>query len=270
MESQAVAWLSHRRETGTLALRLVSQRPITSPGRHAFLATTARTWFYPRVQRIIVITGTDTGAGKTVLTAWLAAHLRARGARVAALKPICSGGRADTRALRDALGGTLTLDEINPWHFRAPLAPLLAARKERQRVQLREVLAHIRSIARRFDIVLVEGAGGLLSPLGENFSTRDWITALRAEVIIVGRNQLGVVNHLRLTLEALPPACAARAKIVLMSPPRVDLVSRTNLALAQEFMRPAPVFVLPWQEARDAAVAVRNARVRRVLRQLLP
>ena len=224
------------------------------------LATARRVWFYPRVQRIIVITGTDTGVGKTVLTAWLAAHLRAQGARVAALKPICSGGREDARALHHALGGALTLDEINPWHFRAPLAPLLAARQERRRVQFAEVITHIRSIARRFDTVLVEGAGGLLSPLGENFSTRDWITALRAEVIIVGRNQLGVANHLRLTLEALPPRAAAGAKIVLMSPSRPTAASRTNPALAREFFPNQPVVVLPWCGA-DAAVAVRMERV---------
>ena len=221
------------------------------------------------MQRIIVITGTDTGVGKTVLTAWLAAHLRAEGARVAALKPICSGGREDARALHRALGGALTLDEINPWHFRAPLAPLLAARKEHRRVQLKKVIAHIRSIARRFDIVLVEGAGGLLSPLGDKFSTRDWITALRTEVVVVGRNQLGVVNHLRLTLEALPTTTGARTKIVLMSPPRADTASRTNLALVKELLPAQPVVALPWRPAGDANAAVRAALLEFKL-QLVP
>jgi dethiobiotin synthetase len=216
------------------------------------------------VQRIIVITGTDTGVGKTVLTAWLAAHLHARGERVAALKPLCSGGRDDARALHRALDGALTLDEINPWHFRAPLAPLLAARKERRRVQLPEVLAHIRSIARQFDTVLVEGAGGLLSPLGEDFSTRELITALRTEVIVVGRNQLGVANHLRLTLESLPPSYAAKTKVALMSPPRPTLASRTNPELIREFIRPASLIVLPWCQGSKA-----DARVRRALRLLV-
>jgi dethiobiotin synthetase len=229
----------------------------------AILATAPRSWFHPRVKRIIVITGTDTGVGKTVLTAWLAAHLRASGANVAALKPLCSGGREDARMLHRALDGVLTLNEINPWHFRAPLAPLLAARKERKRVQLSEVLAHIRSIARRFDTVIIEGAGGLLSPLGENFNTRDWITTLRTEVIIVGRNQLGVANHLRLTLEALPSSCVAQAKVVLMSPPRATPASRTNPELVREFTRPAPLVIMPWCRGAKA-----DARVRRALRSL--
>ena len=214
------------------------------------------------MQRIIVITGTDTGVGKTVLTAWLAAHLHARGARVAALKPICSGGREDARALHHALDGALTLDEINPWHFRAPLAPLLAARREGRSVPLPQIIAHIRAMARRFDIVLVEGAGGLLSPLGEKFSTRDWIKALRAEVIIVGRNQLGVANHLRLTMEALPARADARAKIVLMSPAVADAASRMNPALVRELFPSHPVIVLPWR-------AVAEARPPRSLRSLL-
>jgi dethiobiotin synthetase len=230
----------------------------------AILATAPRSWFHPRVKRIIVITGTDTGVGKTVLTAWLTAHLCAQGTNVAALKPLCSGGREDARLLHRALDGVLTLDEINPWHFRAPLAPLLAARKERKRVQLAAVIAHIRAIARRFDTVLVEGAGGLLSPLGENFSTRELIVALRAEVIIVGRNQLGVVNHLRVTLETLPPSYAAKTKVALMSPPRTTHASRTNPELIREFIRPAPLVILPWSRGAKA-----DARVCLALRSLL-
>ena len=83
-----------------------------------------------QLKRIIFITGTDTGVGKTVLTALLVRFLRERGVKAVALKPICSGDRADARALRAAMDGALSLDEINPWHFRAPVAPLLAARRE--------------------------------------------------------------------------------------------------------------------------------------------
>ena len=100
------------------------------------------------MKRTLFITGTDTGAGKTVLTALLAQFLRARGVNAAALKPVCSGGRADARALRAAMDGALPLDEINPWHFRAPIAPLLAARRERRHVHLSEVMAHIRAHAK--------------------------------------------------------------------------------------------------------------------------
>ena len=198
------------------------------------------------MQRIIVITGTDTGVGKTVLTALLASHLSASGLNVAALKPICSGGRDDARVLRRALQNTLTLDEINPWHFRAPLAPLLAARKEKRRVELREVVAHVHTIAHRCQVTVVEGAGGLLSPMGEGFSTRELISALSADVFIAARNQLGVINHVRLTLEGLPPIIAARARVVLMTPKKSDVASRTNPGLLAEFIDEAHISILPW------------------------
>ena len=180
------------------------------------------------------ITGTDTGVGKTVLTALLARYLRERGVNVAALKPVCSGGRDDARVLHAALDGALTLDEINPWHFRAPVAPLLAARRERKRVRLAEVLAHVRAMQKRFDVLLVEGAGGLLSPLGENFNSRDLIASLRATPIIVCPNRLGAVNQVLLTLEALPRGARPRARVVLMSPPQPDASTRTNAGLLAE------------------------------------
>src|SRR5205814_5379494 len=70
--------------------------------------------------QIVFITGTDTGVGKTLVTGLLARCLREHGLTVAALKPICSGGRDDARVLHSSLAGAMTLDEINPWHFRAP------------------------------------------------------------------------------------------------------------------------------------------------------
>jgi dethiobiotin synthetase len=198
------------------------------------------------MRQTIFITGTDTGAGKTVLTALLARHLRERGVNAVALKPVGSGGRDDARALHAAMQGALTLDEINPWHFRAPIAPLLAARREHRRTRLAEVLAHVRAMQKRFDVVLVEGAGGLLSPLGENFNSRDLLVALRARPIAVAQNKLGVINHLLLTLEALPKNVRASEKIVLMSPSKPDAASASNATLVRELFPPGKIFSLPW------------------------
>ncbi len=220
------------------------------------------------MQRTIVITGTGTGVGKTVLTAMLAARLHARGLGVAALKPICSGGRDDARLLHRALRGTVPLHEINPWHFRRPLAPLLAARQERQTVTLREIAAHVRGVARRFEIVLVEGAGGLLSPLGEGFSTRELIGALGAEALVVGRNELGAVNHVRLTLEALPPLIANHARVVLVQPRHASAASRGNAALLQEFIA-QPLAILPWVSPDLLRTCTPPPRLARILDALL-
>jgi dethiobiotin synthetase len=200
--------------------------------------------------RILFITGTDTGVGKTVLAVLVTRLLRERGLHLAALKPVCSGGREDARLLRDAAGRILTLDQVNPWHFRAPLTPALAARKEKRRVCLREVVAHIRRVAKSFDLVVVEGAGGLLSPLGEDFDSRDLIQALGATPIIVCPNRLGAVNQARLALSALPRAAARRARILLVNAARPDAAGRTNLDLLREFVDPDRLGTLPWLGAR--------------------
>ena len=218
---------------------------------------------------LLFITGTDTGAGKTVLTALLTRHLRAQGIHAAAFKPVCSGGREDARILRAAQDGELTLDEINPWHFRAPLAPALAARREHRRLSLPMVLAHLRRFQRRFDCVLVEGAGGLLSPLGDGFNSRDLIATLRATPLLVAPNQLGVVNHVLLTLEALSPGWARRAQVVLRSTPRADAAAKSNPHLLAGLIGAEKIVSLPWLGKDFAAgLALKKPSVRRALREL--
>jgi dethiobiotin synthetase len=219
-------------------------------------------------QMIFFITGTDTSVGKTALTALLARYLRKRGVNAAALKPICTGSRGDARALYAAMNGTLTLDEINPWYFRAPVAPLLAARRENKRVKLSQVLAHVRAMQKRFDALLIEGAGGLLSPLGENFNSRNLITALRATPVAVCPNRLGAVNQVLLALEALPKNLRVKTRVVLMLPLKPDVSASTNGKLLAEFSN-AKIVSLPWLGGNfTAARVLKNLRVRRTLEVL--
>ncbi|PAW81922.1 MAG: dethiobiotin synthase [Pedosphaera sp. Tous-C6FEB] len=217
-------------------------------------------------RRIAVVTGSDTGVGKTVVTAWLTRFARAQGINAVALKPMCSGGRDDAAALHAANDGVLTLTEVNPWHFRAALAPVLAARREGRGVAAAEVITQVRAVARRFEWVVVESAGGLLSPLGEGFDTRDWITAFRATPVVVVPNRLGAVNQARLVLAALPKSARARAVVVLMSPPRRDASARTNAVLLEEFAPGVTVVQLPWAE--PVVGAERRAKVRAALKQI--
>ncbi len=223
---------------------------------------------YPRMKPAFFITGTDTGVGKTVLTALLAQFLRERGVRVAAFKPVCSGGRDDARALHIALGGALTLDEINPWHFRAPVAPSLAAARAGKSVMLAQALAHIRATQRNFDVTLVEGAGGLLSPIGKNFDSRDLMKALRARPIIVAPNKLGMVNHILLTLEALPKGLQKKAKVVLMSPSQPDAATASNAELLGQFFPPKNIFTLPWVGENALATTLKWPQTKRLLAKL--
>ncbi len=222
------------------------------------------------MKRIFFITGTDTDVGKTVLTALLTRFLSERCVNAVALKPICSGGRADARALRAAMDGALPLDEINPWHFRAPIAPLLAARRERKHVRLSGVLAHVRAMQKRCDVLLIEGAGGLLSPLGKNFDSGDLIAAMGALPLVVAPNRLGAVNHILLTLEALPRSAAARARVVLISPPKREAAAGTNAKLLAEFFDAKRIFTLPWLgEKFSAGEVLKNQQARRTLRALV-
>ena len=210
------------------------------------------------MQPAFFITGTDTGVGKTVLTALLARYLRNRRVGVAAFKPVCSGGRADARALHAALGGALTLAEINPWHFRAALAPTLAAAREKKTVSLAHVLGHIRSLQKNITVTLVEGAGGLLSPLGTDFNSRDLTMALRATPVIVAMNKLGAVNHLLLTLAALPEDFRAQAKVVLMPPPKPDAATASNAKLLAQFFPSKNILTLPWLGRKFSLAAALN------------
>ena len=191
------------------------------------------------------ITGTDTGVGKTALTALLIRRLRARGLAARAVKPLCSGDRTDARVLRAAQDDALSLDEINPWHFRALIAPLLAARRQGARILLAEALAYLRRMRVDCDVLLVEGAGGLLSPLGEDFNARDVIAALRAVPLVVGVNRLGAINQALLVIAALPLAAARRSQVILMSPGHPDESSQSNAALLGETLGSNRVHLLP-------------------------
>ena len=222
------------------------------------------------MKQTLFITGTDTGVGKTVLTALLARFLRGRGLMVAAFKPLCSGGRSDALALHTALSGSMSLDEINPWHFRAPIAPLLAARLERKSVPLARVVAHIRVTQKKSAVTLVEGAGGLLSPLGEDFDSLDLLFALHAQPVIVAANRLGAVNHVLLTLAVLPEKQRQQARVIFMTPQKPDAATAANAKLLGEFFPAKKIFTLPWLgKTFDPASVVRRPQMRRTLQELL-
>src|ERR1700742_4055293 len=125
--------------------------------------------------KIIFITGTDTGVGKTIFTGLFVHHLRATGVHALAMKPFCSGGRGDVRVLRAMQDAELTEDEINPFYFPEPIAPLVSARQHKRNISLNEVLRRINKIARQCECLLIEGAGGLMVPLGEKYFVSDVI-----------------------------------------------------------------------------------------------
>ena len=193
----------------------------------------------------LFITGTGTGVGKTVLAELLVKRLRVCGHAVCAFKPICSGGRADAEILWRAQGRTVPMEVVNPWWFRKPIAPFVAAREVGQRVLLSAVRTHIVRHWGNSRIVVIEGAGGLLSPLGEGFSSRELLVAMRAVPLIVAANRLGMLNEILLTWEALPVSERRRAQVVVFATSNPDESSTTNVPILRELLPPERIHVLP-------------------------
>src|SRR5438067_10725475 len=113
-------------------------------------------------KKILFVTGTDTGVGKTLFTALLLHYLRAAGCRALAMKPFCSGGRGDVELLQSLQPGELSDAEMNPFYFEAPVAPLIAKEAQRKKTRLKAVLAAIKKVQAKCDVLVIEGSGGLL------------------------------------------------------------------------------------------------------------
>lgn len=154
------------------------------------------------MSRGLFITGTDTGVGKTYVTALILAELRRQGVKAAAFKPIAcgKGGRHDAEIYRKLMNNEQPLDVINPIYLKHPLAPSVAAKLERTRIDLKKVLASYRRLAKEYDVVLVEGAGGLLVPIKRDYFVTDLAKDLKLPVLIVARLGLGTINHTLLTV----------------------------------------------------------------------
>jgi dethiobiotin synthetase len=156
----------------------------------------------------LFVTGTDTGVGKTVVTGGIVAALRARGYDVGVAKPLQSGALADDPAgdamlLREWTGVPETPAEIAPYSFAAVLAPSVAAQLEGRSVALADAVDAVQTVAANHDAIVVEGAGGLIVPLGPGWTVADLAVALSLPVLVVARARLGTVNHTTLTIRVL-------------------------------------------------------------------
>jgi dethiobiotin synthetase len=150
----------------------------------------------------LVVTGTNTGVGKTVATAALACHARLTGIDVAVCKPVQTGSPRDDDLADIARLSGIT-DLRGSWRYPEPLAPVAAAQRAGLALPTRaELVGSVRAADAK--LVLVEGAGGLLVELGEDGATlRDVAMDLAAPVLVVVAAGLGTLNHTALTLESL-------------------------------------------------------------------
>lgn len=159
-----------------------------------------------RAAHSFCITGTDTGAGKTLVACALLRALRIRGVDVGAMKPVETGvdsrGPLDAQALRAAAGNVDPLDDICPQRFRLAAAPTVAAEAEGSKVDLHAIEAAYARLNARHERLVVEGAGGLLAPIAEGVTIADLAARFKLALVVVTRARLGTINHTRLTLEA--------------------------------------------------------------------
>ncbi len=168
------------------------------------------------------ITGTDTDAGKTFVTALLTRSLRRAGFDTVAMKPISCGEPGDTSTVRAAADNELSSDEVTPVSYKAPLAPIEAARLEGRTFDPAEVLTVFSDLRSSRISLLVEGVGGWLVPLAPGYSSADLAKAMSLPVLLVVRNRLGAINHTLLTLESIKSHGLTCGGIVLNSHPADD------------------------------------------------
>ena len=150
----------------------------------------------------LFVTGTDTGVGKTYITRLILESLRREGMDAVGYKPIACGDRDDAHALAEA-SGDLPIDRVNPLFFQTPVAPYVAGLLENQPIDTRVIVDGFQSLANDHQTVIVEGAGGWEVPIAPNYRISDLAKELNLPVLLVAANQLGALNHILLSVEAI-------------------------------------------------------------------
>lgn len=216
------------------------------------------------MSRIVLVTGTDTGVGKTWISCGLLRRWRADGLQVAARKPAETGCEerdgllhaADAAALAEAAGGIEPSERVCRLRFAEPLAPAVAAERAGSPIDTRAIVAECRERARQADLLLVEGAGGLLVPLSGRETFADLAVALEARLVVVVGARLGAINHAMLTLEAARArGLGVAALVVNHAFPDRDLATGTLAATLVALGAHASVAEAPHATSPDAALA---------------
>lgn len=203
--------------------------------------------------KAIFITGTDTGVGKTVVTGLLAGYFLKKGYRVVTQKWAQTGNGKDIRIhikiMRGKQGDYTTLGSLmSPYVLQHASSPHLAARLEGKRIDLSRVEKSFIVLSKMFDIVIVEGTGGVFVPLGEQTLLIDFVKRLRLPVLVVAGNKLGCVNHTLLTIEAMKSRRIKILGIVFnnMAKNEDTVILRDNPRIVKKFIKDDILGVLPF------------------------
>ena len=187
--------------------------------------------------RPLFITGTDTNVGKTTITAALLLALQKRDKFVGILKPLETGvdvehrEHSDTDRLRRLVSPPPSFDSVCLYAFPHPLAPLAAARITGTTIDLSRIRSHMHELTQQYSFLLIEGAGGIFTPLTPQYTIRDLIALLNVPCLIVGSTNLGGVNHCLLTMEAIQQAGIRLCGIVLNEP---DFKNQASITRQQQ------------------------------------
>jgi dethiobiotin synthetase len=213
--------------------------------------------------RRLGITGTDTGIGKTVVSCALAARAKQLGVRVAAMKPVESGieerpvshaGLAsDADRLRAACGNVHDMQLVRPYCLVEPLAPMVAAQRAGVTFSLDVLDERRAALEHEHDLLLVEGAGGLMVPLTRDLSYVNLFARWDCTMVLVAGNRLGVLNHVLLTMQAIERAGLPLSAIVLTSLSDHDptVAEATNYDVLHQLLPGYPLFRFPWVDRVD-------------------
>jgi dethiobiotin synthetase len=176
----------------------------------------------------VFVTGTDTGVGKTVVACGVARLLKKWKASVGVMKPIATGDQHDAKRLLKAAQIDETIEMINPQFFKTPLAPSVAAAMERRHIDLQTIYRSFWYMHKKFEVLVIEGIGGVKVPLAEATYITDLISALQLPTLIVARAGLGTLNHTLLTIEALEHAKVPILGVLLNGGTGKTLAEKTN------------------------------------------
>jgi dethiobiotin synthase len=205
----------------------------------------------------LLITGTDTGVGKTWVGRALGHALSAAGRRVVAIKPVETGCSDATAATEDAAllaAATGQAEPVAALHrLETPIDPALAAERAHETIDLDALVLRLESLSEGAEVVLIEGAGGLLSPITWEWTVVELARTLGATALVVGADRLGVINHALLTLSALELAGIEVAGVVLTPPGTPDDSTGVNAAAIARLAGIDRVIVLPRMTDPSAA-----------------
>jgi dethiobiotin synthetase len=213
----------------------------------------------------LFITGTDTGVGKTLVSVSLVKALVLHGHRVAVMKPIASGSdrtpaglrNADALALIEASNVRAGYSTVNPYCFEPAISPHIAAKEAGIEPNLGTIRNHYDALAKRADIVIVEGAGGWYAPISTQHSIADLPQLLDSAVVLVVGLRLGCLNHAQLTKQVIEASGAQFAGWVAnCTDPGFERLDE-NLATLEHRLGSKPLALFPL--AGDAAANVHCA-----------